>query len=118
MHNERQMAVLVLGVVVLALMCLFPPWKKNDWRTQWAFVFWSSQSPSYEIIRRDGSHFRTCPSWRTLCGRGGRVYRESGGMETCNDCEPTQFRDPEGWQFKLARTRMDADQLPHYPVHP
>jgi hypothetical protein len=70
-NNERQMAVLLLGVVVMALMCLFPPWKKNDWRTQWAFLIWSSHVENSEFA---GYHFAFAempgpPSFSALDGQ-------------------------------------------------
>lgn len=53
-NNKRQVAVLLLGVMGLALMGLFPPWKKNIWKTEWAFLIWSSHVEHSEFV---GYHF-------------------------------------------------------------
>jgi hypothetical protein len=53
-NSRSQMVVLLVGLAVIALMGLFPPWVKRDWRTQWGVLLPHSQVVHSEFA---GYHF-------------------------------------------------------------
>src|SRR5262249_36287219 len=53
-NTGRQQVVLLLGIIGLVVMALFPPWKKNDWVMEWAFIIPSSRVVNSKFV---GYHF-------------------------------------------------------------
>jgi hypothetical protein len=53
-NSPAQIGVLVLGLVVFALICLFPPWLRQNWQTVWLLIIPTRQIVSSEFA---GFHF-------------------------------------------------------------